>query len=66
MLNPDEAEMTLKPYFTTKPYGTGLGLAISRKIIELHSGKVETDFKNKIFSVYVTFLLNHGADKGQG
>jgi signal transduction histidine kinase len=65
-LNPDDAEMTLKPYFTTKTYGTGLGLAISRKIIELHSGKVTTDFKNGMFSVSATFLLNHGAGNAKG
>ena len=65
MLNLDEAKMTLKPYFTTKTYGTGLGLAISRKIIKSHSGKIEIDFKNGIFFVYVTFLLNHEADNGQ-
>jgi signal transduction histidine kinase len=65
-LNPDAAKMTSKPYFTTKTYGTGLGLAISRKIIELHSGKVKTDFINGIFFVYVTFLLNHGGDRGRG
>jgi signal transduction histidine kinase len=65
-LNPDAAKMTSKPYFTTKTYGTGLGLAISRKIIELHSGKVKTDFINGIFFVYVNFLLKHGGDRGRG
>ena len=64
-LKPNEAEMILEPYFTTKTNGTGLGLAISKKIIEAHSGQLKTDFKNKIFSVYVSLVLNHGSDKGQ-
>jgi hypothetical protein len=64
-LNPDDTKMILEPYFTTKTYGTGLGLAISKKIIEAHSGQLKTDFKNKIFSVYINLSLNQGSDKGQ-
>jgi signal transduction histidine kinase len=64
-LKPEESKMILEPYFTTKTYGTGLGLAISKKIIEAHSGQLKTDFKNEIFSVYVSLLLNPGTDKGE-
>ncbi len=65
MLKPEESKMILAPYFTTKTYGTGLGLAISKKIIEAHSGHLETNFKIDIFSVYVSLPLIEEADEGE-
>ena len=39
-IDPDQAELLFRPFYTTKYQGSGLGLAIVRNIIEEHKGTV--------------------------
>ena len=65
-LKPETQKMMLEPYFTTKTYGSGLGLAISRKIIESHSGKLETSYCNQTFSIRLILPLTCKSKTNQG
>ncbi|HXG48863.1 MAG TPA: ATP-binding protein [Methylomirabilota bacterium] len=38
---PDSIKRATEPFFTTRTVGLGLGLAVTRKIVEMHSGKLE-------------------------
>ena len=40
-VNPDQLASFFRPFETSKPGGTGLGLGIVRRIVDLHSGKVD-------------------------
>jgi PAS domain S-box-containing protein len=40
-MDEETLQNAFNPFFTTKEQGTGLGLAISKKIMDLHSGRIE-------------------------
>ncbi|MCS6884665.1 MAG: ATP-binding protein [Acidobacteriota bacterium] len=44
-IDEQDIDKIFEPYFSTKETGTGLGLALVRRIVGLHSGKIEVQSK---------------------
>ena len=48
-----------KPLFTTKSKGTGFGLAVSKRLVEVHSGRIEVESEVGIGTTFRVYLPLH-------
>ncbi len=46
-IQPENLSKIFEPYFSTKETGTGLGLAIVQKIVDVHSGTIDVESKER-------------------
>jgi signal transduction histidine kinase len=60
-VQPDLAERSFEPFFSTKPFGLGMGLPISRSIVESHGGRIWLDQSGQMGACFrFTLPIKHG------